>query len=116
MIFDEYKRYEWKLGRPFIKKYAFMFDQDGKNIFFYSAIDKVIIPGVKSIRLIFIIFILLIVFSFLEFTLGRKIYRSKLRKHANILEDSFEYNSSDEFKYEKRKGSEIEMRNKLIGD
>lgn len=116
MIFDDYKRYEWKLGRPFIKKYAFMLDQDGKNIFFYSVIDEVIIPGVHSTGLIFIIFILLIVFSFLGFILGRKIYRSKLRKHANVLEDSFEYNSSDEFKYEKGKGIEIEMRNKLISD
>jgi hypothetical protein len=116
MIFDDYKKYEWKLGKPFIKKYAFMLDQDGKTLYFYSVIDEVIIQGVKSTGLIFMIFVLLIVFSFLGFILGRKIYRSKYKKHANVLEDSFEYNSSDDFKYEKGKGSEIEMRNKLVGD
>jgi hypothetical protein len=118
MIFDDYKKYEWKLGKPFIKKYAFMLDQDGKALYFYSVIDEIIIQGVKSPALIFMIFVLLIVFSFLGFILGRKIYRSKYKKHANVLEDSFEYNSSDDFKYEKGKGkgSEIEMRNKLVGD
>jgi hypothetical protein len=118
MIFDDYKKYEWKLGKPFIKKYAFMLDQDGKALYFYSVIDEVIIKEVKFAGLIFIIFALLTAFSFLGFILGRKIYRSKYKKHANVLEDSFEYNSSDDFKYEKGKGkgSEIEMRNKLVGD
>ena len=115
MIFDDYKKYEWKLGKPFVKKYAFMLDQDGKTLYFYSVIDKVIIQGVKSAGLIFMIFVLLIVFSFLGFILGRKIYRSKYKKHANVLEESFEYNSSDEFKYEKP-SKEIEMKNKLVGD
>ena len=115
MIFDDYKKYEWKLGKPFIRKYTFMLDQDGKTLYFYSVIDEVKIQGVSSAGLIFMIFILLLLFSFLGFILGRKIYRSKFKKQANVFEDTFEYNSSDVFKNQKR-GSEIEMKNKLVGE
>ena len=111
MVFDDYKRYEWKLGKPFLKKYTFMLDQDAKKILFYSIIDEVKIPGIKSTTLIIFIIFLLIIFSFLGFILGRKIYRTRFKKHANVIEDSFEYTAADDLKY--KKGIKIELKNKL---
>lgn len=110
MIFEDYKKYEWRLGRPFLNKYTFMTDQDGKKILFYSIDDEVTYRGLKTATLIIIIFFLVIIFSFLGFLLGRKIYRIRVKRHANVLEDDFEY-TPPELKY--KKGSKIEMSNKL---
>ena len=112
MVFDTNKKNEWILGRPFLNKYTFMVDQDGKKILFYSYEDKVKLPGLKKNTSVLIIIFLVIVFSFLGFLLGRKIYRAKIRKHKNILDDEYEYKSEDHYK----KNSKIEMSSKLSTD
>lgn len=110
MVFDDYNKYEWKLGRPFLKKYTFMTDQDGKKIYFYSVIDEVTYRGFTINALIIVIIILIIIFLIVGFLLGRKIYRSRVKKYANILEDDFDY-TPPELKF--KKDSNIEMSNKL---
>ena len=110
MVFDNYKRYEWKLGRPFLKKYTFSIDQEGKKVFFYSVEDEVTYRGLKTITLVIVIIILVIIFLILGFLLGRKIYRSRVKKYANVIEDDFEY-TPPELKYQK--GKTFEMANKL---
>ena len=112
MVFDDYKRYEWKFGRPFLNKYIFMVDQEAKKVLFYSVEDNVKITGIKKATSVFIIVILMIIFSFLGFILARKIYRIHKKKHSNIIEDDFEYNEEPKNK----KGSNIEMTRKLYSN
>ena len=112
MVFEDYKKYDWILGRPFLNKYTFMVDQDGKKILFYSNEDIVKLPGLKKNTSVLIIIILVIIFTFLGFIIGRKIYRTKIRKHKNVLYDDFEYKSPEQLK----RNSKIEMSSKLYTD
>lgn len=34
IFFSDYNKYDWRLGRPFMNKYNFMVDQDGKKYYF----------------------------------------------------------------------------------
>ena len=82
----------WKLGKPFLKKYQFTFNQDNKIITFYNpniAIEetrgKSGIPYVK-IMLIFVCFFCLSL-------LISRFYCIKIRKRkVNNVEENYEYN------------------------
>ena len=113
MVFDSFKKYDWDLGRPFLNKYEFMVDYEGKKILFYSVEDKVKQTGIKKGISILINLILIIIFAFLGFILARKIYRTHIKKHANVIEDEFEYKTPQD-KFEK--GSKIEMERKLFSE
>ncbi len=86
-----------------------MIDQDGKKVLFYSEKEEIVLPGLKKKSVIFLLIFLIIVFLLLGILLGRKIYKTKMyRKHANILEDNFDYTIQDE-----SNNKEIEMSKKL---
>jgi hypothetical protein len=106
IFFNNYQKYDWRLGRPFVNKYNFMMDQDGKKVLFYSEKEEIILPGVQSKSLVVILIILIIVFLVLGFVFARRIYKSKFKKPMNILEDNFEYTIDPN-------NSEIEMSKKL---
>ena len=105
LIFFGYSnnRYDWKLGKPFLDKYNFMVDQDGKKILFYSEKQKdVIIPGVQNISvsgqnkksLILLVILLIIIVLILCAFLGKNIHKTKIRKHKNIFDNNLEYSLS----------------------
>ena len=106
IFFSNYQKYDWRLGRPFLNKYNFMMDQDGKKVLFYSEKEEISLPGVQSKSLVVILIILIIVFLVLGFVFARRIYKSKFKKPMNILEDNFEYTIDPN-------NSEIEMSKKL---
>jgi hypothetical protein len=106
IFFSEYNKYDWRLGRPFLKKYNFMLDQDGKKILFYSEKEEISLPGVQSKSLVFLLIILIIIFLFVGILLARKIYETKIKKHMNILDDNFDYTIQPA-------NNEIEMSKKL---
>ena len=106
IFFSNYQKYDWRLGRPFVNKYNFMMDQDGKKVLFYSEKEEISLPGVQSKSLVVILIILIIVFLVLGFVFARRIYKSKFKKPMNILEDNFEYTIDPN-------NSEIEMSKKL---
>ena len=106
IFFSNYQKYDWRLGRPFLNKYNFMMDQDGKKVLFYSEKEEISLPGVQSKSLVVILIILIIVFLVLGFVFARRIYKSKFKKPMNILEDNFEYTIEPN-------NSEIEMSKKL---
>ena len=106
IFFNNYQKYDWRLGRPFVNKYNFMMDQDGKKVLFYSEKEEIILPGVQSKSLVVILIILIIVFLVLGFVFARRIYKSKFKKPINILDDNFEYTIDSN-------NSEIEMSKKL---
>lgn len=106
IFFSDYNKYDWRLGRPFMNKYNFMVDQDGKKILFYSEKEDVVIPGVKSKSLVILLIALIMIFLLLGVFLARKIYKTKIKKQLNILDDNFEYSME-------QNNSEIEMTKKL---
>lgn len=113
MVFDDFKKNSWRLGKPFLDKYTFMIDEEAKKILFYSVKDQIKVRGMKKSSLVAVTFFLVIIFSFLGFILARKIYRIHIRKIRNILDDDFEYNTPEK-KYKNRRN--IEMSKKLYDD
>ena len=106
IFFSDYNKYDWRLGRPFLKKYNFMLDQDAKKILFYSEKEEISLPGVQSKSLVLLLIILIIIFLFVGILLARKIYKTKIKKHMNILDDNFDYSIQPA-------NNEIEMSKKL---
>ena len=105
LIFFGYSkdRYNWKLGRPFLNKYNFMVEQDGKKIFLYSEKEEeIIIPGIRKQSspikqkkpLLFLVIFLIILLLFLGFLFAKNINKVKIKKHKNILDDNLDYSLS----------------------
>ena len=89
--FDLKKNDTWRLGKPFLKKYLFIFDLDRKSIGFYNpkTIDEDNENKVKNdnnnfriIYILIIVFILSCIAFYLCYLLAKTIYRNK-----NIFND-----------------------------
>jgi hypothetical protein len=97
---------DWVLGSVFLRKYQFVFNNDLKTIGYYRQVQHYEddndnlkdINKQKTVKTI-IIFILIIIFSFLFVILGmiiQKKYFNKNRKlRANELEENFSYESKN---------------------
>ena len=109
IFFSNFQKYDWRLGRPFVNKYNFMVDQDGKKVMFYSEKEEISLPGVQSKSLVIILIVLIIIFLGLGFFFARRIYKSKFKKPINIIDDTFEYT-------EEQNNNEIEMSKRLYSN
>ena len=90
LFFDEKDNEIWRFGKPFLSKYFFSYDLDGRTISFYD--DKDDSSEKKSnVLLILIIIILIIIFAVLGFFLGRHIYSIKKKKTGTELIESDNY-------------------------
>ena len=106
VYFKEYSDGEYfTVGKIFLKKYFFIFNQEIKKIGFYNEN----LPGGKkkavknysffnNIYIIVAIIVLIIIFSILGFFLGKLVYNSVRKKRMNELEDNFEYNTQEKLK------------------
>ena len=90
----DYEPGYWVLGKPFLKKYLFLFNYDTKMIGFYKVSDKikannknVINSYILSVifNIFFVIIIIALIFAFYHY------YFKKRRIRANELEDRFNY-------------------------
>jgi len=96
----------WILGSIFLRKFQLIFDQDSKTIGYYKKgeyntyDDTDYLRGINSSRTVktIVIFILVIIFSFILVCFGmviQKKYFNKNRKlRANELEENFSYESN----------------------
>ena len=89
---NEYYQEKWVLGKPFVKKYQFVFDYEAKIMLFYknkngSNINENQNNGVKVL-----IYILIVLLGFLVLSLGiyigKKFFGKRKKRKANELEDS----------------------------
>jgi len=95
---------EWKLGKPFLKKYQFSFNYDKKYITYYYKIsepneDKIKYAFSSTSFWIILCITILIVSSIINFLIFRFYLFSKLfrKKRANELDDEeFDYISKEE--------------------
>ena len=84
-------------GRIFLKKYLTVFNLDEKKIYFYNRkIEKNIeeIFLIKYQKIIIILFIVgLIIFLFIGILIGKLIFKER-KKHANELDEKYEYQAN----------------------
>ena len=92
------------IGKIFLKKYFFTFNQDTKMIGYYNVDlpngqkDKVsnkIISFLKNEYLIIIVVILFIIFGVVGFFFGKAVYDTVRKKRVNELDDNYDYVSQD---------------------
>ena len=118
LLYFESNKIEWSMGRPFLKKYLFSYNFDGKYIQFYQDIkdstqdeDKGIPVYILIISIIgTILVVALIAFLLFKFYFYNKCLR---KKRANELVDDFEYTSKDEEKKDKEDQKNTEENDKL---
>lgn len=107
---------EWKLGKPFLKKYTFVFDSENQTIGFYDKnniieiqddeIDKKIKQNNSKSLNIIVLIILLAFFNFLLIVLIYKINKNcNKRRKKKIYE--LKDNEEDDFYYESKNDSKI---------
>ena len=79
----------WRFGKPFLYKYFFSYDYDGRAIYYYNIEND---KSIKSFGLIIIIIILIVIFACLGFFVGKYIYSSKKREKGTELNEQDNYN------------------------
>ena len=112
VFFVNYDIHYFILGRIFLKKYLFIFNQDSRTIGFYSSyLDHEKIEDKININIIIkiVLIILIIVCCIIGFYLVKKIYEHSRKRRINEINDLYEYNSYEEQKinYENNSKKEI---------
>ena len=98
IIFDRNNKIQWKLGKPFLKKYVFVYDYESNTIGFYNEQ----LPGGKKKKkvdsiFINILFVIIIIgFGYVGFYYGKKVYDKARKKRVNEIEDGYTYKTSKE--------------------
>lgn len=78
LFYSSSQKNKWILGKPFLKKYPFVFDPDLKNVGFYSSF---LLTGIKYKTIIKIAIILCVIFVIIGLLVGRKKYKiHKIKK------------------------------------
>ena len=82
-------KYNWNLGKPFLRKFHFVFDLDNKLVGYYNDEDKYFIFNKKIIFIIIIIFMI----GFILFLLIciYKLIKKKRRVRLNEIEEVYQY-------------------------
>ena len=96
----------WRLGKPFLKKYLFSYNIEGRTISYYYVGQKEKENNEnkkekkKMIALIMIIIILLIICGILGFFVGKYYYAQKKKKNAAELLDEEDNNNTNNNNYD----------------
>ena len=104
----------WKLGKIFMKKYPFIFDQDKKKIYFvhlnkydeqsYNKGNTEKQNNIWKNVILFFLISLLFIGIIIGIFIGKKIWKTNRKKRANELkdeEDNYEYISKEDQQYSK---------------
>jgi len=94
VFFSDYNIQYFSLGKIFLKKYLFVFNQDTKTIGFYNENLQNEIYIEKTNSLLIIIGILTIICCCgICFFLAKKIYEETRRRRLNEINEQYEYNN-----------------------
>ena len=86
MIFEYQSQYHWKMGKPFLKKYQFIYDIDRREIGFLVN-HQIKNKFNLDILFIFILLGLIFILIFIIF----KYFKNKRKKRLNEIEENFLY-------------------------
>ena len=110
IVFSQTSQNYFEIGKIFLKKYIFTFNQDAKTIGYYINTKKPNPsepsnpPGTNddsfftSIGFIILISCVIIAFSILGFFVGKSVYDKIRKRRRNELDDLYEYKSEEEEK------------------
>ena len=104
VVFNKYITESWILGKPFLRKYPLLFNYKSKTIGFYNEEIKIDLPtkdgnnySEKLFVLLIIIILLIIIFGGISFYyIIPNLKRIKKRKANELVDDDFDYTSSNE--------------------
>jgi len=85
IFYSSSQKNKWTLGRPFLKKYPFVFNPGTKDISFYSSF---LLTGIKYKTVVIIAIILSIIFIIIGLFVGRYKYKMNKIKKQQALEMS----------------------------
>jgi hypothetical protein len=83
LLYSTNQRNKWTLGKPFLKKYPFVFNPDMKDIGFYSSF---LLTGIKYKTVFIIVGVISLVFIIIGVLIGRKKYKINKIKKQQALE------------------------------
>ena len=83
LFYSTIQKNKWTLGKPFLKKYPFIFNPDTKDIGFYSSF---LLTGVKFKTVLIITIFISVVFIIIGLLIGRKKYKINKIKKQQALE------------------------------
>ena len=87
IIFETTHSYSWIFGKPFLKKYQFVFDPDNKKIEFYNP-NVIIKKNSNYIKILIVFFLITIIF--LIFFLSW-LYKKRRKRRINEIDEIFDY-------------------------
>jgi len=110
MVFFDSFPMIWKLGKPFLRKYSFLMNQDAKTVGFYNKKDDEndIRENDSDNTILKIIFIILgvVILLILGILIG-KYYRKENKERKNVIEDDYEYTSKKDDILQKNEEGQI---------
>ena len=95
LIFFEESGWTWKLGKPFLKKYAFLMNHDMKTVSYYKSFgqgkeENLDNGDIKNLILTIGLIVLGVIFlAILGVFIGKYLFKKK--KRINTLDDGYEY-------------------------
>ena len=95
LIFFQDRGITWKLGKPFLKKYGFIMNQDDKVVRFYEkhGYQKNDDGNQKMVIMITMIGVGVIILVVLGIFIGKYLFKKKRR--LNTIDDEYEYNEAN---------------------
>ena len=109
LFYSTSQKNKWTLGKPFLKKYPFIFNPDSKDIGFYSSF---LLTGIKYKTVLIITIAISLVFIIIGLLIGRKKYKIHKIKKQQALEMT-NNNFSNSY-YKSIEMSEKNLENKLF--
>ena len=95
VFIDKVKNDIWRFGKPFLQKYFFSYNLDGRTISLYDEPVENKENGEKggNVVVMIIIIVLIIIFGVLGFILGKHIYSNRKKRQASELleNDNYDY-------------------------
>lgn len=111
MVFFDRDPMYWELGKPFLRKYSFLMNQDAKTVGFYHKEEiennNINENNSSNTLLLKIIFIILgvVILLILGIFIGKYYFKDKKRK--NIIDDDYEYTSKKDDILQKNEEGQI---------
>ena len=95
VFFSDYDIKYYVLGKIFLKKYLFVFNQDTKTIGFYNNELKIEKNGKYSMFVKIVGVLVVIICSIVGFYLAKKIYENTRKIRVNEINEQYEYKSEE---------------------
>ena len=102
LIFFDQMRFDWRLGKPFLRKYSFLFNQDTKMVGFYknqnignNTNKNNLDSKWKIILIVFVIFFAIVILVFSGILIGIYLFRKK-RKNKYTIDEDYDYTTKND--------------------